>query len=282
MISTSVYKVGEICTMKKIFNAKRIMLTLMMAIIVAVFCSTSAVALASGKPDFDTTSIGFESKTVVYDGNQHYIEPTNLPAGALVKFNTYVSEPGVYDATAIIYVGDKYAEKEVTLHATLTILATELKSGKDGSFFIEEGVDPSVGFKITEGGKELFSGISKEDSVYASYSVALTKDGSAYTIKDGSYKMSVRLPIGKGYSGLKIYVKDASGVKEAQYALSGEYATITVDDSVTNFAVTYSGKVKLYGAAEADLTWLVVLLGVLSVGELVVVVLQVVKLKKLK
>jgi len=90
------------------------------------------------------------------------------------------------------------------------------------------------------------------------------------------------MPIGKGYSGMKIFVKDDSGVKEAQYSLSGEYATVTVDDSVTNFAVTYSGKVKLYGAEEADLTWLIILLGVLSVGELVVVVCQVVKLKKLK
>jgi len=268
--------------MKNFFNAKRIILTIMTALIVAVFCSTSAVAFASSKPAFDASSIGFESKTVVYDGSQHYIEPGNLPAGALVKFNTYVSEPGVYDATAIIYVGDKYAEKEVTLHATLTILATERKSGKDGSFFIEEGVDPSVEFKITEGGKELFDSLPKGDNLYASYAVSIEKDGSAYNVKDGSYKMSVRMPIGKGYSGMKIFVKDDSGVKEAQYSLSGEYATVTVDDSVTNFAVTYSGKVKLYGAEEADLTWLIILLGVLSVGELVVVVCQVVKLKKLK
>lgn len=268
--------------MKKKINLKLFLIASVIALIVAFTCAMPMTALAEDKEAFDTSLLGYESKTVVYDGKEHYIEINGsaLPTGSVVKFNTIEKEPGVYEAHADIYVGEKYEPSTVTVTATLTILATELADDEGkGSLIVKNGIDPTVTFDLGESSFDFESKLAKGDKLYASYSTSVNKGGSVVALEQGEYEIRVKREY--GYSGVKAYVNENGTVTEKAVTFSGEYACFTVSEKVTDVALTYTKKVNLHGEQGNPWLWVQIVLGVVVAGEALTIVLQALKLKKM-
>lgn len=262
--------------MKKKLNVKLFLIASVIALMVAFTCALPTTAMAEGETPEE--KFGYTDKTVVYDGHSHWIEidESALPHGSVIKFNTIEKEPGVYAAHADIEVDGQV----VTVNATLTILATELKDGEGtGSIVVNKGVDPTVVFDLKESDADYSANFAKGDKVYANYSVSVTKDGSAYALAVGEYELRVKAAY--GYTGVKAYVNEGGVITEKEVNFKSGYVSVTVNEDVEGIVLTYEKTVALHGEKTNSFLWLQIVLGVLVAGEALTIVLQALKLKKM-
>lgn len=227
---------------------------------------------------FDQSQLVYSDETFVYDSKDHLIDIKGLPKTAHVVFNTHKSEPGIYNCKAEIDLGANYLNRYITLEgATLTILATEIKCNV-GSFVIREGVNPNVKLDLRiNGNKTNFSSsVGVGEELYIACAPELTLEGEIFKPEDGSYEYKIFVPSKE--AKIKVLVSENGKIKEVPYVNNGRMVTFEVRNT-DEFAIVYTG----LSASEApSMLWLEILLGVIVVGEAVAIVLQALKLKKLK
>ena len=95
------------------------------------------------KATVDETTIIFEDKTVVYDGNAYSITASNIPDFLSVEYSGEFDAPGIYTITAHFSLLDNNYNEVGDKQATLTILQNRFESDWY-QIICPKGIDPTV------------------------------------------------------------------------------------------------------------------------------------------
>ena len=103
----------------------------------------NSIAFTIAKATVDETTILFEDKTVVYDGNAYSITASHVPDFLTVEYSAEYTDAGIYTITAhFSLLNDNYNEVG-DKHATLTILQNQFESDWY-KITCPNGIDPTV------------------------------------------------------------------------------------------------------------------------------------------
>lgn len=239
------------------------------------------------KATYAMSHVKFNDVTVVEDGQIKNITISGvLPEGVSVAYYLNnvefmgVTEAGIYLIIAkFSHVNLNYNDI-ADMSAVLTINRASYEHITDNvkSEVIlipsSEGISPDINIEIKyiEDASEISAGLSKDERPSKIYDITLYKQG-AVVQPNGLLTIKILIPTELLNTNFKIiHIHDNSEYLELDYSIEGEYVVIETD-KLSKFAFVYT---------VTPLTWLIVVLAVISILEGLFLILQIYKNKSKK